>query len=120
MVEDHADTARAIEALLRLQGHDVEVAGSIAEAVAAHRANSADLVVTDIGLPDGSGLALPDKLAQIRPVRAIVVSGYGTESDLARSREAGVLAHLVKPVTGEKLSAAIALALRPDELARRR
>ncbi len=120
VVEDHADTARAIEALLRLQGHDVAVAGSVAEAVAAHRENPADLALTDIGLPDGSGLALPGELAPIRPVPAIVISGYGTESDLARSREAGFLAHVVKPVTAEKLAAAIALALPREEDGRRR
>jgi signal transduction histidine kinase/ActR/RegA family two-component response regulator len=120
VVEDHADTARAIGALLGLQGHEVVVAASIEEAVAAHRDRSADLLVTDVGLPDGSGLELPAALRSIRPVPGIVVSGYGMDTDLARSREAGFCAHLVKPVTAEKLAAAIELALRSEADAPRR
>ena len=114
VVEDHPDTARAIESLLVLEGHEVAVAGSIDQAVAARRAESFDVVVTDIGLPDGSGLELPALLASLGPFRGVVVSGYGMEADIARSRAAGFSAHLVKPVTAEKLAAAIDLAMRGE------
>ncbi len=111
VVEDHLDTAQAIEALLSHEGHRVALARSIAEAVAAHQKNPADLLLTDLGLPDGSGLELLPALCAIAPIRGIVVTGYGMEADLARSRAAGFHAHLVKPVTAEKLTAAIALAM---------
>ncbi len=113
VVEDHADTARAIAALLRADGHEVVIAGTVAEAVAAHRERPADLVLSDLGLPDGSGLRLPSALDAIRPTRAIVLSGYGSQADLNRSREAGFVGHLVKPVTAEKIAGAVALAFPP-------
>jgi hypothetical protein len=115
VVEDHADTARAIAALLRADGHDVAVAGTVAEALAAHRERPAELVLSDLGLPDGSGLRLPAALDAIRRTRAIVLSGYGTRAELDRSREAGFVGHLVKPVTAEKIAEAVARASSPDE-----
>ncbi|MGH9441098.1 MAG: ATP-binding protein [Thermoanaerobaculia bacterium] len=115
VVEDHADTAQALRSLLALEGHEVVLAGSMGEAIAAHRECAADLVLTDIGLPDGSGLELLAALRSIHSVPGIVVSGFGMPDDLARSRGAGFRAHLVKPVTADRLSAAIRLALRDDE-----
>ena len=76
--------------------------------------------MSDLGLPDGSGLDVPAALGAIRPTRAIVLSGYGTRADVDRSREAGFVGHLVKPVTAEKIADAVALAFREEgEEARR-
>jgi DNA-binding response OmpR family regulator len=69
-------------------------------------------VVSDIGLPDGSGLDLMRELGQRWGLRGIALSGYGTEDDVRRSREAGFLQHLTKPVTPRALEAAIRDALR--------
>jgi hypothetical protein len=115
VVEDHADTASAIAALLRAEGHDVSVAGTLAEALTVHRERPADLVLSDLGLPDGSGLRLPAALDAIRPTRAIVLSGFGTRADRDRSREAGFVGHLVKPVTAEKIAEAVARASSSEE-----
>ena len=115
LVEDHTDTREAIAELLRLYGHQIESAGSVATALAAvgkgggESACPFDLVISDIGLPDGSGL---DLLREIRArcgpeVKAICLSGYGMEEDMRQSREAGFLAHLTKPVSLEELEAVL-------------
>ncbi len=116
LVEDHSDTAAAMAELLRCLGHDVTVAHSVAEGLATadeiqSRAPSGtagiDLVLSDLGLPDASGLDLMRELAQRYGLRGIALSGYGMEEDLRRSREAGFTRHLTKPVDLESLRAAI-------------
>ena len=107
VVEDHADTASAMEAALKDGGGDVRVASGCAPAVALHRERPADLLITDIGLPDGDGIGLLSTLRAIRPLRGIVVSGYGMEADVQRSREAGFAAHLIKPFNVSRLEEAI-------------
>jgi two-component system, chemotaxis family, CheB/CheR fusion protein len=111
LVEDHADTAEAMADLLGLLGHQVRVAGSVAAALAAAEAASAsgglDLVVSDLGLPDGSGLDLMPELVRRYGLKGIALSGYGMEEDLRKSREAGFALHLTKPVTLQALKAAI-------------
>ena len=87
---------------LRLRGYEVSVATSIAASVPAAR-NGFDVLVSDIGLPDGSGLELVRLLSRERPVRAIALSGYGTRADVQRSRDAGFQCHLTKPVDPEEL-----------------
>jgi CheY-like chemotaxis protein/anti-sigma regulatory factor (Ser/Thr protein kinase) len=103
IVEDHVDTADALSQLLEMEGHAVKTAGSIAEAIAAFHDQAFDLLITDLGLPDGSGHDLMSTLRQIRPVRGIVLSGYGMDSDLAMSQAAGFADHLTKPVNIRKL-----------------
>ena len=66
-----------------------------------------DLIITDIGLPDGSGLELVERLRRRREVPAIALSGYGRREDLERSRAAGITLHLVKPVEFPRLLRAI-------------
>ena len=80
--------------LLRGLGHEVATAGTIAEASEAADARPFDLIVSDIGLPDGSGLDLMRRVVARRgPVPAIALTGYGMEEDVRRSREAGFTAH---------------------------
>jgi CheY-like chemotaxis protein len=57
-----------------------------------------DLVISDLGLPDGTGIDLMAELSSAYGLRGIALSGYGMEEDIARGREAGFIAHLVKPV----------------------
>jgi PAS domain S-box-containing protein len=103
LVEDHADTAGALAQLLEEEGHRVTLADSIEKAIGAFRASAADLLITDLGLPDGSGHDLLAMLRQIRPVQGIVLSGYGMDADVAKSRAAGFAFHLTKPVQLGKL-----------------
>ena len=106
LVEDHADTAHALARVLKTHGHRVRIAQSVAAALAA-AAEPFDLLICDIGLPDGSGLDLMVQLRGMRPVRAIALSGFGMDEDLRKSEEAGFLAHLTKPVDLAQLEAAI-------------
>ncbi|HTQ78493.1 MAG TPA: ATP-binding protein, partial [Thermoanaerobaculia bacterium] len=107
LVEDHADTSEAMAALLCLLGHEVTVADSVAAALAAAAAGGIDLVLSDLGLPDGHGHDLMRELASRHGLPGIALSGYGTEDDIAKSRASGFAAHLTKPIALEALKAAI-------------
>ena len=94
--------------LLRGLGHEVETAGTIASGLEAVEGGRFDLIVSDIGLPDGSGLELMRRaVARLGPVPGIALTGYGMEEDIRRSREAGFTAHLTKPIDFTKLEAMI-------------
>ncbi|MFP5286118.1 MAG: response regulator, partial [Thermoanaerobaculia bacterium] len=114
LVEDHADTAAAMADLLRALGHEVTVAGSVGAALGAAEARGGrfDLVVSDLGLPDGSGLDLMRELSGRYGLKGIALSGYGMEEDVQRSREAGFSKHLTKPVDLQAFKAAILAAAR--------
>ncbi|HEV7508410.1 MAG TPA: PAS domain S-box protein [Thermoanaerobaculia bacterium] len=113
LVEDHEDTAEAMSDLLRLMGHEVTVATSVAAALTTAGATQdgagrrLDLVVSDLGLPDGSGQDVMRELGRRYGLRGIALSGYGMEEDVRRSHEAGFLRHLTKPVDLQMLKAAI-------------
>ncbi|AGA28643.1 PAS domain S-box protein [Singulisphaera acidiphila] len=108
VVEDEEATRRLMARLLRSLGHNVATAGTIAEATEAAEAEVFDLIVSDIGLPDGSGLELMRRIVTHRgPVPAIALTGYGMEEDIVRSREAGFTAHMTKPIDFTKLEAMI-------------
>jgi signal transduction histidine kinase len=109
LVEDHTDTREALSELLQIYGHDVETAVSVASALAAFAESPFDLLISDIGLPDGSGLDLMRQILARSPngVKGICLTGYGMEDDLRRSREAGFLAHLTKPVNLQELESVL-------------
>ncbi len=112
LVEDHADTAAAIADLLANLGHRVSVAGSVAEGLAAAAANTGngdgiDVVLSDLGLPDGTGLDLMRELSERYGLRGIALSGYGMEEDVQRSHDAGFDVHLTKPVRFQAVVEAI-------------
>jgi CheY-like chemotaxis protein len=107
LVEDHEDTARAMAWLLKRGGHDVRVAHNVADAVAlAAPPAHFDLLISDIGLPDGTGLDVIRQMPR-RDIPAIALTGFGMEHDVARSLEAGFSEHLTKPVNFQKLEAVI-------------
>jgi signal transduction histidine kinase/DNA-binding NarL/FixJ family response regulator len=103
LVEDHPDTGRIMARLLANHKHKVKLAQNVADALRHYDDEHFDLVISDIGLPDGSGIDLMRELQARRPVPAIALSGFGMEEDLRRSREAGFQAHLIKPVDFPKL-----------------
>jgi len=109
MVEDHADTARIMRWLLTSDGHTVQWAGDVAAALKLAAENEFDLLLSDLGLPDGTGADLMRTLRrQGSTLPGIVLSGYGQDQDIARSRDAGFATHLVKPLSPGKLRHAIA------------
>jgi PAS domain S-box-containing protein len=97
IVEDHADTARILSRLLTKRGYQVRTAGSVSEAIEALIEQPVELIVSDVGLPDGTGYELIRRALEIRPVIGIAMSGFGMEEDILKSREAGFAEHLVKP-----------------------
>jgi CheY-like chemotaxis protein len=112
LVEDHEDTRRNMTRLLSALKHTVVAAENAAAALREAAARRFDLVVSDIGLPDESGLELMRKLRTRHRLTGICLSGYGMEEDIARSREAGFSEHLTKPINFERLEQAIAEATR--------
>jgi two-component system CheB/CheR fusion protein len=107
LVEDNEDTAEALSLGLGSIGYEVRVARSIGAAIAGDL-DDIDLVISDLSLPDGRGWDLVRQLRTISPVRAIALSGYGSDEDVAASKEAGFDLHLTKPVELSALAAAIA------------
>jgi CheY-like chemotaxis protein len=112
LVEDHEDSAIALSYVLQQQGYAVQLAHSVAEALATASSCNVDVIVSDLGLPDGSGLDLLRTLRAQKPVRGIALTGYGRPEDVDQSRAAGFEHHLVKPVDLPELVAAIE-SLRP-------
>ncbi len=108
VVDDHKSTLQALSRILQRDGHRVVTAATIAEALAAADADKFDLVISDLGLPDGTGTELMEKLRARYGLRGIALTGYGTEEDIARTRDAGFITHLVKPVSIAELRRVIA------------
>ncbi len=106
-VEDHADTARAMTRLLERSGYEVYWADCLAAALRIAAERPFDVVVSDLGLPDGSGYELMQILKERHGARGIALSGFGMEGDILRGRDAGFLEHLVKPVNVGTLDQAI-------------
>ncbi|MGC3992285.1 MAG: ATP-binding protein [Chthoniobacteraceae bacterium] len=106
LVEDHASTLQVLTRLLRRAGHDVAGVSSIAGATHQLATSHFDLLISDLGLPDGSGMdlmrALPD-----RTLPAIALSGYGMEADVRACLAAGFRAHITKPLDWDRLSSMI-------------
>jgi CheY-like chemotaxis protein len=97
-----------MQRLLNRRGYQVTVAHCVAEALAkTGEAEKFDLLISDIGLPDGTGFDLMETLRQRGGPPGIALSGYGMENDLNRSAQAGFSEHLTKPVTIDRLEAAI-------------
>ncbi len=106
LIEDHEDTLEVMVEILEEQGYAVVPAKSCQEALAVGLEN-VDVIVSDLGLPDGSALELLPKLRATRRVPALVLSGYGMPSDVAASKEAGFERHLTKPVDFRQLLEAL-------------
>ena len=107
LVEDHADTALALKRLLNRQGYEIVIADSVASALEAVKRETFQLLVCDIGLPDGTGFQLIEEVRKHNRTPALALSGFGMEEDVRKSRLAGFEGHLTKPVNFQKLEAAI-------------
>jgi two-component system CheB/CheR fusion protein len=107
LVDDHLDTSAALDRLLTRRGHTVAAAHDMRSAMEAAERGQFDLLISDVGLPDGSGLELMTHLRATSGIRGIAISGFGMNGDVEKSMQAGFLEHLVKPVNLEKLEAAI-------------
>ena len=106
LVEDHVDTQHVMSRLLRSCQHDVKSASSVATALALASQHPFDLVISDVGLPDGSGAAMMEQLRIQYNLPGIAVSGYAMH-DLHADAKAAFAAHLIKPITIEQLEKVI-------------
>lgn len=109
LVDDHEDTARAMKRLLEHLGYQVQTANSCNSALHTAAAAPFDLLISDIGLPDGSGHDLMRQLLR-RPgqtIKGVALSGFGMEQDIRKSKAAGFADHLTKPVNFSQLEKVI-------------
>ncbi len=107
LVDDHADTRRILAGLLRKWGCAVSTADSVQNALQHLNQESFDLLVSDLGLPDGDGTEIMRHVKAHCEFPGIAVSGFGTDEDIRNSRKAGFAEHLVKPICFETLRAMI-------------
>lgn len=107
LVEDHEESAFLLSHLMEMNGYKVHVAGTVEEAVRVFQSRKIDGIVSDIGLPDGTGLDMLRRVREIRKVPSIALSGFGMEHDQLRSQQAGFDLHITKPVDWPRLQAAI-------------
>jgi DNA-binding response OmpR family regulator len=101
IVEDHPDTNLSLQWLLRREGYDVLSATNVQQGLI-------DLLISDIGLPDGTGWEMMQSISEQKKLKAIALSGFGTEDDKRRSKEAGFLEHLTKPYNIPELKSTVA------------
>jgi len=111
LVDDHQDTCAALEKLLVRRGHLVAATHDVRSAMETAVRNQFDLLISDVALPDGTGMELMMQLRAMSGIPGIAISGFGNNGDIERSLEAGFSEHLIKPVQLEKLEAAIERAL---------
>jgi signal transduction histidine kinase/CheY-like chemotaxis protein len=107
LVEDHEDTKRSLTNLLRRRGYHVQSAGDLQSAIDLSAKEEFDVLISDLGLPDGSGIDLMRVLNSQRPVFGIALTGFGMEDDIRKSYEVGFKHHLVKPIDLNKLDSLI-------------
>ena len=106
VVEDNRDAAETLGDLLRIFGHEVELAHTGPDGIEAARGFHPEVVLCDIGLPGMDGYAVAEQLRSdpdTTRCRLVALTGYGRDSDRRRAEEAGFDLHLVKPVEPEQL-----------------
>lgn len=107
LIEDHVDTARALVRLLQNRGYNIESAPDVAAGLETFAKGKFDLILCDLGLPDGTGIELIEKIRRTDQTAAIALTGFGMQQDVDRAQRAGFDAHLTKPVNLQKLEATI-------------
>ena len=112
VIEDNPDAAETLGLLLELYGHEVRIAHDGQEGLEAARAFLPEVVLCDIGLPNGlDGYEVARRMRQdptLRGMSLVALTGYGQEEDQRRAREAGFDVHLTKPADPEKLERLLA------------
>jgi len=118
IVDDHEDTCTGMQMMLERRGYRVKAAYDVQGALEAADDFPFELLISDLGLPDGSGFDLMKELKRRRgdSIRGVALSGFGMESDIERSMEAGFEVHLIKPVNIERLSEILRQVFPPEEL----
>ena len=111
VVDDNRDAADSLVMLLELGGHRVTVAYSAPDALKSAPELKPSVILMDIGLPEVDGCEVARRMRrmpELTGVRLIALTGYGSDEDRRRTREAGFDLHLVKPVDLDDLEKAVA------------
>jgi len=103
LIEDHNDTRQTLSRLLTHFGHQISVADNTQSALEIVQSQKFDVVLSDIGLPDGSGYDVISQVKRKQPVKAVAITGFGTDEDVRRGKEAGFDFHLIKPIDVHEL-----------------
>jgi PAS domain S-box-containing protein len=118
VVDDNVDAARSLGVLLKLRGHDVALAFSGEEALAAIQERVPEIVFLDIGMPGMDGIQVARRLREgfSTSLWLVALTGWGTEQDRQKSRAAGFDRHLTKPVDLAAVEAVLAECTTVDEV----
>ncbi len=109
VVDDNADAADSLAALLRLSGQEADAAYTGRDALERMRASHADVVLLDIGLPEMDGYEVARRIrAEHGAIVVVALTGYGQAADVQRAADAGFNAHVTKPVAFEELQRVLA------------
>jgi PAS domain S-box-containing protein len=111
VVDDHQDSTDSLALFLRLRGHEVRTAHDGPSALDEIERYRPDVVFLDLGLPGMSGYDVARrvrKMDKLGPLRLVALTGYGTDGDRQKTREAGFDVHLAKPVDPRALDALLA------------
>jgi CheY-like chemotaxis protein len=103
LLEDHEDTAQVMGNVLRQMGHEVEICSTVAAASEKVRDREFDVILSDIGLPDGTGIDFIRTAREICQTPAVAITGYGMAEDVEKCLRAGFDEHLTKPISIERL-----------------
>jgi CheY-like chemotaxis protein len=98
VVEDHSETLRTLSSLLTHFGHEIFMADSTQHALEIVDSQELDVVLSDIGLPDGSGYEVISHAKRKQSVKGVALTGFDKQEDIERSKQAGFDFHLTKPV----------------------
>ena len=120
VIENHEDTLKYLTIYLEQLGHTVFSAATMTEALAALPSANCDVLISDMGLPDGNGWELLQRLQLSQPIYAIAMTGFGLGADRAKSKAVGFRHHLLKPFDPDELDAVLEEAARETAAARAR
>ena len=108
VVEDHGETRQTLARLLSHFGHTISVADCKQTALAIVNDKEFDVVLSDIGLPDGNGYDVIMEAKRKHPVKGVALTGFDSAEDMRRALEAGFDFHLTKPVDFHELRTVLA------------
>lgn len=104
VVEDNVDSGTVLRTLLQQLGHRVDIAQSVAEAERLLRDTGFDVLLSDMGLPDGDGIDVLRRFRATSGGVAVALTGYGMNGDVQRCLAAGFTEHMTKPLNFDRLN----------------
>ena len=107
VVENHADSLKWLVRYLEVMGHTTASAQTMQGALELLPQAEYDVLISDIGLPDGDGWELLQSVRLPHPIYAVAMSGFGMNTDRAKSKAAGYRHHFLKPFNPVELEAAL-------------